>query len=186
MSDPIDLSRRDVLVRIGASVSLAAMGENVLPAQEAEHVHHAVAGDKAANQGTYRPRALTAHEYATLKRLTDLNIPADDRSPGALEAGAANYIDFLCSVNQDLKEIYTGGLAWLDDAMRRDHTTDFVTAQPVAQTAMLDRIAYRRNASAELNPGVAFFSWVRNMTVDAYYTTPAGVKEVGFMGNGVL
>jgi hypothetical protein len=186
MSDQFEFSRRDLLVRIGASVSLAAMGENVLPAQEAEHVHQAVAGAKAANQGDYQPKALTAHEYATLRRLTGLIIPADDRSPGALEAGAADYIDFLCSASQELREIYTGGLAWLDNAMRRHHSTDFVSAPAEQQTALLDRIAYRKNASPELNPGIAFFAWVRNMTVDAYYTTPIGVKEIGFMGNGAV
>jgi gluconate 2-dehydrogenase subunit 3-like protein len=143
-----------------------------------------VAGAKAANRGAYQPKALTAHEYTTLQRLTDMIIPADDRSAGALEAGAADYIDFLCGACQELKEIYTGGIAWLDSAMRHHHSTDFVGAPAELQAAVLDRIAYRKNASPELNPGVAFFAWVRNMTVDAYYTTPIGVKEIGFMGNG--
>jgi hypothetical protein len=185
MSERDEVSRR-ALLRIGASVSLASMGENVLPAQDAEHVHHAVAEAKAAGKGTYQPKALTAHEYATLQRLTDLVIPPDDRSPGALAAGAADYIDFLCSVSEEMKDIYTGGLAWMDNSMRRQHGADFVSAKPEQQTAFLDRIAYRKNASPELNEGIYFFAWVRNMTVDAYYTTPIGVKEIGFMGNGAV
>jgi len=186
MSDVMEVSRRGLLARIGASVSLAAMGENMLPAQEAAHVHHAVADVKSAGQGDYQPQALTAHEYATLRHLTGLIIPADDRSPGAIEAGAADYIDFLCNASQELKEIYTGGLAWLDNAMQRRHAIDFLGATAAQQTELLDRIAYRKNASPELNPGIAFFAWVRNMTVDAYYTTPIGVKEIGFMGNGAV
>jgi hypothetical protein len=51
---------------------------------------------------------------------------------------------------------------------------------------MLDRIAYRENSAPELAPGVHFFTWVRNMTVDAYYTSKAGMDDLGFMGNGVL
>jgi len=183
MSDEMDVSRRDLLRHIGVSVSLAAAGENVLAAQDSAYVHQAVADVKAAHDGQYQPKALTAHEYASLRRLADLILPADDRSPGALEAGAADYIDFLCSVNDDLKNIYTGGIAWLDNTMMRRHSSDFVSAAPERQTALLDLIAYRKNASPELNPGIAFFTWARNMTVDAYYTTAAGFKELGFMGN---
>src|SRR5262249_23980200 len=134
----------------------------------------------------YKPKALAAHEYATLQRLADLIIPADERSPGALAAGAADFIDFLCSINDDLKHIYTGGLAWLDNIMQRRHQTGFAATTPEQQTALLDVIAYRKNASPEMNPGIAFFAWVRNMTVDAYYTTPIGVKEIGFMGHGAM
>lgn len=186
MSDPREVSRRDLLRRIGATVSLTAMGERVLPAQEAAHVHHAVAQVKSAEKGVYKPKALTPHEFATLQRLTDLIIPADERSPGALAAGAAEYIDFLCSVSDELKEIYTGGIGWLNQGLRQRHGADFVSSAPNVQTAVLDVLAYSKNASPELNPGIAFFTWVRNMTVDAYYTTPMGFKEVGFMGNGAV
>jgi hypothetical protein len=181
-----EVSRRDLLRRIGVSVSLAAAGENVLPAQDAHHVHHAVAAEKTAAKGVYKPKALTAHEYATVQRLADLIIPADSRSPGALAAGAADFIDFLCAASAELKEIYTGGVGWLDSEMRRRASARFLNAQPDQQTALLDLIAFRKNASPELNPGIRFFAWVRNMTVDAYYTTPIGVKEIGFMGNGAM
>ena len=48
---------------------------------------------------------------------------------------------------------------------------------------MLDQIAYRKNQTPELAPGIRFFDWARRMTVDAYYTSAAGIKEVGYMGN---
>ncbi len=38
----------------------------------------------------------------------------------------------------------------------------------------------------ELAPGIHFFAWMRNMVVDAYYTSPVGVKDVGYMGNQAL
>ena len=28
-----------------------------------------------------------------------------------------------------------------------------------------------------------FFDWVRKMTVDAFYTSPIGVKDIGYEGN---
>src|ERR1043166_5244400 len=87
MCNDSDYSRRDLLLHIGAGVSLAAAGEFALSAQDAQHVHEALAKDKTAQKGPYKPKALTAHEYATLQRLADLIIPADEHSPGALEAG---------------------------------------------------------------------------------------------------
>ncbi len=177
-------TRRDLLRQIGAAVSLAAMGGEVLTAQDAQHVHSAVAEDAAAQKGPYQPKALTAHEFATLQRLSDLIIPADEHSKGALEARAADFIDFLCAASDEMRDIYTGGLAWLDDEMRRRYNgKDFVGAQPAEQTAMLDLIAWRKNESPELNPGIQFFSWARRMVADAYYTSPIGIKDLGYMGN---
>lgn len=176
-------TRRELLCRIGAAVSLA-VGAEFLPAQEAQHVHEAVAQDKAT--GPYKPKALTAHEYATLRRLADLIIPADEHSKGALEAGAADFIDFLCASSDEMRDIYTGGLAWLDEQMKHRHGKDFLGAQPAQQTAMLDLIAWRKNASPELNPGIEFFTWARRMVADGYYTSPIGMKDLGYMGNSAM
>src|SRR5215813_10583110 len=180
MSNPLQFSRRDLLARLAAGASL-------IGAADAQHVHDSVAQEKAAQKGAYKPKALTAHEYATLQHLADLIIPADDRSPGALEAGAADFIDFLCAATDDMKDIYTGGLLWIDDQMHRRYDgKDFLEASPASQTAFLDLIAWRKNAAPELNPGIEFFGWVRRMVADAYYTSPIGMKELGFMGNSAM
>ena len=34
-----------------------------------------------------------------------------------------------------------------------------------------------------LLPGVRFFNWVRRLVVDAYFTTPEGIADVGYQGN---
>ena len=80
MSNPLEFSRRDLLARLAAGVSIVA-------AADAQHVHETMAQEKTAQKGPYKPKALTAHEYATLQRLSDLIIPADEHSPGALAAG---------------------------------------------------------------------------------------------------
>jgi gluconate 2-dehydrogenase gamma chain len=184
-----EYSRRDLLFHIGASITLAAAGEQMLSAQDVQHVHQAVTEEKAAQKGKYQPKALTAHEYATLQRLSDLIVPADDRSQGALAANAADFIDFLCGATDDMKRIYTGGLAWVDDEMKKRYNgKDFLTATPAQQKELLDLIAYRENRAKDpsIAPGVQFFSWARNMVVDAYYTHPIGVKELGYMGNTAM
>ena len=71
---------------------------------------------------------------------------------------------------------------------RRYDGKDFVSASPAQQTEMLDLIAFRENRAKDpsIGHGVQFFSWVRNMVVDAYYTSPIGYKELGYMGNSAM
>ena len=172
-----ELSRRDLLQSIALSVTLGGLS----PAA-AQHVH-SLAADEKASTGVYKAKALNPHEYQTLEKLADLIIPADDKSPGAVASGACEFIDLLASQNPRLLEIYTGSIAWLDQTMRRRYSTDFVSAKPSQQTTLLDLIAYRKNESSELGPGILFFDWARRMVVDAYYTSPGGIKAIGYLGN---
>lgn len=155
---------------------MAAFLGHLSPAA-AQTVHHSVAQEAANSGGAYRPKALTAREFDTLKKLCELIVP------GASKGHAAEFIDLLSSQNPDLAFIYTGGLAWLDKAIRRTVDAGFLDARPDAQKSLLDRIAYRDNATPDLAAGVHFFAWVRRMTVDAYYTSAAGIEELGYMGN---
>lgn len=176
-----EFTRRD-LVKIALAVSAAGGSIDVASAQ---HVHEAAADDKAAAGGVYKPKAFNEHEYATLRRLAELIVPADDVSPSALESGASEFIDLLCSNNVELASTCTGGMAWLDREMLRRYQAKFLDAKTEQQTAMLDLIAFRKNAikSPELGPGIRFFDWARMMVVDAFYTSKAGIKDIGYMGN---
>jgi gluconate 2-dehydrogenase gamma chain len=186
MSDEMqEVTRRDLLRNIGA-ITLTTFGANVVTAEAAQHVHQAVNDVKKAAQGAYKPACFTPSEYKTLQRLADLIVPADERSQGALAASAPEFIDFLSSNCRDLAEIYTGGLAWLDNQMNKRYSASFTSATPEQQTAMLDLIAWRKNESPELGPGIRFFTWVRNMTVDAFYTSRIGMDDLGYMGNGAM
>jgi gluconate 2-dehydrogenase gamma chain len=180
-SDLREISRRDVLRNIGLSLTLTTAGVGVLSAQSAQHVHKLVEDEKAA--APYQPKCFKPREYATLRRLAEIVVPAEEGSGGALEAGAPEFIDLLASGNDELAAIYTGGFAWLDDQMLRRYSTTFLDARPEQQTAMLDLMAYRKNQSPELGPGIHFFTWARNMTVDAFFTSKIGWDYLGYMGN---
>ncbi|HTP87871.1 MAG TPA: gluconate 2-dehydrogenase subunit 3 family protein [Bryobacteraceae bacterium] len=158
-----DVSRRDVL-RTAAIAAAAGPLALTAPAQAV-------------------PKALTQHEFQTLHVLSGLILPADKDSPGAMEVGAAAWIDLMASQNAELLAIFTGGLAWLDEAMRHRGHTDFLTAPAAAQTALLDLIAFRRNESPESGPGIRFFSWARRLVLDAWVTSPAGTRSLGYLGN---
>ena len=176
-----DISRRDALRRLG----VALMATGALDRVAAREIHDMAAGAQTAG-AAYSPKSFTAAEYRTLERLTDLIIPVENGAPGAVAAGAAAWIDLISSENDQLKKIYRTGFAWLNAAALRRGAASFVAATPDQQTALLDDIAYRRNQSPELNPGIEFFSWVRRMTVDAFYTSEIGIKDIDYRGNSPL
>src|SRR5215208_5445654 len=177
-----DISRRDALRRLG----LALIATGVLDRVSAEEVHHFAGQEQPATAGGYTPKALTAAEFTTLERLTDLIVPVENGAPGALAAGCAAWIDLISSENDQLKKIYKDGFAWLDAAMKIRGAASFAEATPARQTALLDQIAYRRNQAPELAPGIEFFAWVRRMTVDAFYTSEIGIKDIDYRGNSPM
>ena len=180
------VTRRQVLRQLALAVTGAGAGVfNV----DAARVVHALAGEARAQAGGYAPAALSAHQFRTVTRLAELIVPADEGGGSAVEAGAPEFIDLLCSQNPDLLRIYADGLAWLDAATRRTRDRTFVDASAAQQTALLDRlVAAERgeSSSPDLQEGLGFFNWVRRMAVDAYYTSPIGIADVGFQGNRVL
>jgi hypothetical protein len=174
-------SRRDLLRVIGNSMVLTTAGVGVLSPALAQHVHTEVAEAKSLSGGpNYQPKCFTKHHFATLRKLGEYIIP------GSTDAGAAEYIDFLASRNEDLAAIFNGGLGWMDDYMLKRYNADFLSAKPEQQTALLDQLAYKKNSTLENAPGQRFWTWARNMVVDAYYTSPAGVQDLGYMGNKAL
>ena len=170
------VSRREIFRAVGAMPAAAAVAAG---AQSAP----------AAAKPAYRRKTFDEHQWRTVRVLCDLIIPADERSGAATAAGVPEFIDDWLDFRKRedgtdlLATQILGGLAWLDETMKRHHHADFLSAKPEQRTAMLDLLAFRKNRTAELAPGIRFFDWARRMTVDAYYTSAAGMKEVGYMGN---
>ena len=97
------ISRRDIL----RTLAVTAAGGSVLqviPAEAAAYVHQMVHKEKAAAPaGTYTPKYFSASQYAVLTFLCDAIIPKDEKSGGAVEAGAPEFIDLLTSENKALR-----------------------------------------------------------------------------------
>jgi|SRR4051812_2264827 len=176
-----ELSRRQLFGAL-ASAALAATSIDRTAAHEA---HRALAEQVAATGGRYVPKALNAHEFASLERLTDLIIPAEGSAPGARAAGAAAWIDALAAENTQLSTIYKDGLRWLDRTVA-GQAADFVSAPESQQQALLDVLAFKKNQPPDVAAGARFFEWARRMTVDAFYTSKIGIERLGYAGNAVV
>jgi gluconate 2-dehydrogenase gamma chain len=179
------VSRRDVL----RSLAIGAAGGSVLqmiPAQAAEYAHELVQKEKAASAaGRYAPKYFSAHQYETLTSLCDTIIPKDERSGGALEAGAPEFIDLLTSENVEFQTQLGGGLMWLDNFCIDRYGKVYLECAAEQRKEVVDLIAYRKNAKQNLalTSGVAFFASLRNMTCDGFYTSKIGIADLQYIGN---
>jgi hypothetical protein len=179
-------TRREMLYQIAVGAAGAAA-----PAAAQSNQSQAGASDHAAHSGAAQARpsgrkVLTQHEFRTIQALSDWIIPPDERSKGGIEAGTAEFVDVIAATDQDLQFAFTGGIAWVDQHMKSTHGKDFVDCTRPQQKEMLDRIAYSGKASPDLAPGVQFFALVRAWTVDAFYSSKAGIDDLGFIGNAAL
>src|SRR6266576_3021271 len=182
------ISRRDILKSLGMGFAATSV-LRVVPAHAAEYAHHMIAAEKAAAPAkAYAPKFFSAHDYKTLQALCQSIIPADADSPGAIEAGGPEFIDLLTSENKDYQVTLGGGLMWLDGTCTDRYGKVYLDCAPEQQKEILDKIAYRKNAlsDASLNQGVAFFSFLRNMTADGFFTSQVGIKYLGYIGNTFL
>jgi gluconate 2-dehydrogenase subunit 3-like protein len=182
------MSRREALksLTLGASAGAVVTG---IPAHAARQAHERVRRAKAADPGgTYTPQFFSAHQYKTLQAVCQAVLPPDERSGGAIEAGAPEFIDLLTSESKEYQLALGGGMIWLDSMCRGRYGNVYLDCSPDQQREILDLIAYRANAQTDprLSQGIRFFALVRKMTADGFYTSQLGVQDLGYIGNDYL
>jgi gluconate 2-dehydrogenase gamma chain len=179
------ISRRDVLRTLAVGMAGGSVLQ-VIPLEAAELAHQMVHKEKAtAPTGKYTPKYFAAKQYDTIVSLCDTIIPKDEKSGGAVEAGAPEFIDLLTSENEEYQLALGGGLMWLDTHCIDQYGKVFMECAPEQKKEILDLIAYRKNARKDhsLSQGVAFFAFLREMTCDGYYTSKIGIEDLQYIGN---
>ncbi len=135
----------------------------------------------------YAPKFFTAQEWRAVRVLSDLVLPADERSGSATDAGVPEFIDELLSVRGGSQAVQVrGGLAWLDLQANRLFEHDFAGCAPEQQKQILDRIAYPKKAAPEDSQAVAFFNRFRDLVASGFYTSKMGIEDLGYIGNQVV
>jgi gluconate 2-dehydrogenase gamma chain len=184
------IGRRDLLMQMGAAPMAAGLAVSGAWAQRAhDHVRRApgAAGESAAPPS---PRFFDPHEWATVRVLADLVIPADERSGGATEARVPEFVDFILSdplasprEREEAQTAIRGGLAWLDHECRRRYSRPFVEGADADRRAVLDDIAWPERAAPEMGPGVAFFNAFRDLVAAGFWSSRVGVEDLAYQGN---
>ena len=180
------VTRRGILKSLTMG-AVAGSVMRVIPLEAAEHAHDLIQSEKGTT-GTYRPKFFDATSYKTLQALCETIVPADADAGGAIEAGAPEFIDLLTSENTEYQGVLGGGLEWLDATCKARYGKTYLDCQAQQQTEILDLIAYRKKADSDsgLTSAVEFFSLLRTMTADGFFTSKIGIKYLGYKGNTYL
>ncbi|MBS1918217.1 MAG: gluconate 2-dehydrogenase subunit 3 family protein [Bacteroidetes bacterium] len=142
------------------------------------------------------PTFFNAHEMATITLLGDIIIPKDDISGSASDAKVPEFIEFIVKDMPEHQTPMRGGLRWLDMESFKRFDKVFTDLNHDQQIQIVEDIAYpeieykengktvkRGKVKPGMQPGVAFFSLMRDLTATGFYTTEIGFKDVGYKGN---
>ncbi|WP_029686490.1 gluconate 2-dehydrogenase subunit 3 family protein [Tatumella saanichensis] len=202
-------SRRDFLLRTITLAPAMAVGSTAIgslalsPAAQAE--------DNTTN-GPQHPRAydptwFTAEEYAFIKAAVGHLIPADDRGPGALEAGVPEYIDrqmntpyatgatwymqgpFTPDAPKTLgyqlplvpRQIYRLGIADANTYSQQQHQKVFADLSAEQQVSLLKAFESGDAKFSQL-PSSLFFSYLLQNTREGFFSDPIHGGNQGLVG----
>ena len=126
---------------------------------------------------SYQPLFFSSSEYALVESLADLIIPSDT-SPGAREAGVAEFLDFMVAHDPDQQYPMRLGLAWMNAHSERLHGKPFVALSQSQQISILEPLAYKAKQRPGEEDGRKFFAAFKELTVMGFYTTELGYKEI--------
>lgn len=119
---------------------------------------HAMDEPHQPRAAQYEPQFFSAPEFATLDQLTELIIPRDD-TPGARDAGVAEFIDFMAASDPKIQEPFRNGLR-----------------------PFLQRTADQQSEMLHRQMDGPFFRLIRRYTVMGYYTSRIGLEQLDYPG----
>jgi gluconate 2-dehydrogenase gamma chain len=125
----------------------------------------------------YSPQFFSPGEYALVERLTEIIIPSD-ATPGAKEAGVAEFIDFMVANDPSAQYEFRTGLTWLDAYCWESAGQRFLGLKPDQQMSLLEPFAFKEKTRGGHEAGRRFFVMLRQYTVTGFYTSQIGYKEL--------
>lgn len=172
------INRRRMLTVLGTAPVAAAVTftPGTVQAYLAERAQNAAAQP-------YTRRFFTEREYETVKVLADMIIPRDARSGSATDSGAHEFIDYIVAEQRERQTPMRGGLVWLDSECRRRFGRAFLDSSDAERRQVLDDIAYPATARPEVSHGVRFFTSLRDLVATGFWSSRAGVEDLGYSGN---
>lgn len=181
-----NVSRRTALkgIAAGVGVSLPVLNTRAL-AQDHQHGQHG-AGAKTAAAKAEAPKFFKPEQMALIATISELIIPTDDHSKGAIDAEVPQFTDLMISEsNADAKKLWTDGLAAIDAMSQSKNNAPFNKASKDQQITLLTEISKNEMKPTTLEE--RFFKAIKNMTIDGYYTSKIGIHdELKYQGNTYL
>ncbi|MBC8026893.1 MAG: gluconate 2-dehydrogenase subunit 3 family protein [Steroidobacteraceae bacterium] len=119
--------------------------------------------------------------------LCDLIIPADDASPSASSVGVVDFIDEWISApypqQRADRALVLPGLEWIEAESQKRFGKAFAAASDAERSKIADDICFQGRAASQFEAAAKFFAKFRDLTAGGFYTTPIGMKDIGYTGN---
>ena len=142
---------------------------------------------KPYKPGDFWPLTFTDAQRATAAALCAVIIPAGDGTPSAADIGVHDFVDEWVSApypdQQRDRPAVIEGLAWIEAESQRRFGKPFGDLGGTQSAAICDDICFREKAAPEHRKAAHFFSVFRNLTAGGFYTTPEGMRDIGYTGN---
>jgi gluconate 2-dehydrogenase gamma chain len=168
------IQRREILRILGTAAAAAQFPGFSKWAFACGHIGNAALQIKPAE---YKPQFFTAAEYSLVQRLAEMIIPSDE-TPGAKEAGVAEFIDFMVFSDPDSQYDFRTGLTWMNVHSERITGKKFAELTPYRQLALLEPLGIKEKARPGEEEGRRFFRMMREYTVTGFYSSEIGFKEL--------
>jgi len=149
----------------------------------AEYSYGRTEDEQAHDAELFGQTFFSNHELVTIAVLCDIILPNDHPNGGALDAGVPDFVEFMAKERENYKVPLRGGIMWLDNYAIDQHGADFVSISETQRLTVCDAIAWPDVDDPVLQPGIRFFSLVRDLTMTGYYTTELGFRDLGYQGN---
>ncbi|HFV9290955.1 gluconate 2-dehydrogenase subunit 3 family protein [Serratia fonticola] len=202
-NDKTNNSRRDFLLKSMTLIPAAVIGGSGVSALTAPTP--ALAASDTPKQAEYQPTFFTPEEWAFVQAAVARLIPADERGPGALEAGVPEFIDRQMNTpyatgsiwymqgpfNPDVapemgyqlplvpKQIYNLGISDADAYSKKTTGKVFAELDGAQQDALLQKFESGEADFTQL-PAKLFFSYLLQNTREGFFSDPihGGNKEM--------
>jgi len=186
-SDALNLPRRDAIKMLATAAAVPSVtGERIQDPQ----IPRTPSDPDLISPSAPWERVLTPAELVTVAALSDVIIPADDRSPSASQVGVPDYVNEYVSAPYPSQErdriLVRGGLVWINTESRERFGRPFAELTPAEQHAICDDICYTENAALEFQGPARFFDKFRDLVATGFYTTDEGMRDIGYVGNVAL
>jgi hypothetical protein len=193
------IERREILRYIGIAAVAASFPGFSRWAFACPQDHPEPMGVQPHSQA-YKPLFFSADEFRMVDHLAEMIIP-DDETPGARQAGVAEFIDFMVanrvpvSASRDIRSTddaiaagneaqtrFLTGLGWINARSQSLFGREFMQSTTEEQNRLLEELAYKEKFKPTTEAGREFFQMVRDYTVVGYYTTKIGLETLGYPG----
>ena len=171
-----DIKRREVLRAVGIAVVASHFPGFTKWAYAAAH-EHASAEPEAPRPKAYTPQFFSREDFARIERLAELIIPSDE-TPGALEAGAAEFVDFMVAHDTEQQQPMRTGLAWIQEQTAGRFARPFLELSEAQQVSLLEPLAYEAKYREGEEVGREFFRRVKELTLMGFYSSEIGYREL--------